>query len=215
MAEKKDLAMFIAPFAAWIVLQNILPATAEMYAVRSVATAALLCLWMRKVRFCKRMLWGVPAGLLVAAFWILPENCDWYRTCVLWPFGFATPIDTATPYAPETCGWPLTAAKLLGSAFVIAPAEELFFRSFLYRWIMRGDTWRDAKLETWNWSAALWTAFVFSLEHSPRFVVAFLCAMCYQFAAKKGGIAAAITAHVATNLLLAVYVIAAGEWHFW
>lgn len=216
------LLMYIAPFAVWILLQTILPPAAECYAIRSAATAlAAAVLWRGSsprlaIPRCRALALSLLAGFFVAAFWILPEECAWYRRWVLWPFGFATPLDTApSPYDPVVCGWPLAIAKLLGSAFVIAPVEEVFFRSFLYRRVMSGAAWRSASLETWNWSAVAWTCFIFSLEHSPRFAVAALCALVYQYTARKCGLAGAIIAHVVTNLVLGIYVIVFGKWNFW
>lgn len=214
---------YVAPFAVWILLQTFLPATAAMYAVRSVAAAiAAFAAWLAVRRtgaggaLLSSPVSAIALGLFVAAFWILPEECPWYRTWVLWPFGAPTSVDAApSPYDPAVCSWPLVWVKLAGSAFVIAPVEELFFRSFLYRWVVAGSNWRNARLDVWNWNGVLWTAFVFSLEHSPRFAVAFLCAIVYQFAAKRCGIAGAMLAHITTNLVLALYVMATGKWFFW
>ena len=216
------------PFAVWIGLQCILPQTAAYYALRSGATLAALAVSLALSvnahslsplcvgKALVSQVWGIAVGIAVAAMWILPEHCAFYREWILWPFGVPTPEPSApSPYAPEACGWALTWAKLAGSAFVIAPVEEWFFRSFLYRWIQRGRNWRSVDMRKFDMGAFLWTVALFSLEHSPRFAVAAACGAMYQILAIRRGLAAAVTAHVTTNLLLALYVIRSGDWGFW
>ena len=223
--ETQNVLAFAAPFAAWIGLQTVLPATAWAYAVRAAAAAAaLLAASGRLRRLCAagasaapllpRALWGLAGGLLVLALWILPESSAFYRTWCVWPIG-VPPAATAepSPYDPAVCGWTLTVAKLVGSAFVIAPAEELFFRSFLYRRLQRRD-FLSVPPSRFDPSAFAWTVCLFSLEHD-RLLAAALCGVVYGLLALRHGLLAAVVAHVTTNLLLAVYVIATGRWGFW
>ena len=76
----------IAPYAAWMVLMAVLPATATAYAVRTAATAALfaaaaasLKLKVESLKCWKRsdLVLGLAVGLVVFAIWILPEQFDW------------------------------------------------------------------------------------------------------------------------------------------
>ena len=216
------------PFAVWIALQSLLPQTALNYAIRSAATLAALALCLvlahrgdgprpARTRFSFSALFvGLAAGLFVAAFWILPEHMAFYRRWILWPFGVPVPEPSGpSPYDPAVCGSALMWMKLAGSAFVIAPVEELFFRSFLYRWIQRAERWREVELSSFDAQAFIWTVALFALEHSPRFVAAAACGAVYQLVAMRRGLASAIAAHVTTNLALAVYVIHFGDWGFW
>ena len=123
------------------------------------------------------------------------------------------PSTAPSPYEPAVCGWALTIAKLIGSAFVIAPVEEVFFRSFLYRWLQKRD-FLSVPLSRFNLSAFLWMVFLFTLEHDRPLAAAAAGAL-YGLAAIRFGLASAIVAHVATNLLLALYVIHQGAWAFW
>ena len=96
---------------------------------------------------------------------------------------------------------------------MIAPVEEVFFRSFLYRWLQNRD-FRAVPLSRFNLSAFLWTIFLFTLEHD-RPLAAAMAGAAYGFAAIRFGLATAIVAHVTTNLLLALYVIHQNAWAFW
>ena len=223
--EAKTSCAFAAPFATWIGLQTLLPATAGAYAVRSGATLlvllAALPLILRasrplnsNIRTFKHFGAGLLGGLIVLALWVLPEFSDFYRTWCVWPLGTLPAVSTEpSPYDPAVCGWPLTIAKLVGSAFVIAPVEELFFRAFLYRRLQNRD-FASVSHACFDLSAFLWTVFLFTLEHD-RPLAAALCAVVYGFLYIRCGLLAAVVAHVTTNLLLAVYVIHSGQWGFW
>ena len=211
----KTTIAYILPFAVWMGLMFALPPTALSYAVRSVAT---LLVGVACLAFCRQdpsqnstversriraYAVGIVAGAAVCAMWI------WLPT---WPFPEPT-VPDPSPYAPATCGWTLTLAKLAGSAFVIAPVEEVFFRSFLYRWLIDRN-FAAVPLTRFDLSAFLWTALIFSLEHD-RPIAAAITGAIYGLLAIRMGIGSAIAAHVTTNLLLGLHVIHHNAWQFW
>ena len=200
-------------------LMAFLPSTATWYAVRSATAAALLVAFARicRIKVTKEAVMralpsGVAVGLTVFALWVAPERFDIYRR--LFIIGSNETAGAASPYDPAVCGWALTAARLAGSAFVIAPAEELFFRNFLYRWLQKGGDWTSSSLRRFDFSAFLWTTALFALEHD-RYLAGAMAGAAYGLLAIRRGLGAAIIAHVTTNLVLAAYVIARGEWAFW
>ena len=227
--ETREIFRYAAPFATWIALQTALPATAWAYAVRTVVTAlvGVWCLWgcrQRARRPLSQCATGEPPvapvavgfliGVLVTILWIAPEFSTFYRTWFCWPIGLLpTASPDPSPYEPAVCGWTLTITKLIGSAFVIAPVEEVFFRSFLYRWLQKRD-FLSVPLSRFNLSAFLWMVFLFTLEHDRPLAAAVAGAL-YGFAAIRWGLASAIAAHVTTNLLLALHVIFSNSWAFW
>ncbi len=226
--ELKEAILYAAPFVTWIALQMALPVTAACYAVRAAATAAVglaAIVFLGKLNAPSRdravrglapipcAIAGLVGGLLVCALWIAPEYSTWYRTWLELPIGVTPPESGPSPYEPAVCGWPLTIAKLVGSAFVIAPVEEVFFRSFLYRRLQAED-FRAVPLSRFDLSSFLWTVFLFTLEHD-RPVVAALAGAAYGFLAIRFGLGSAIVAHVVTNLALGLHVIYWGEWWFW
>ncbi len=222
---RQNILASAAPFATWIGLQTLLPATAGAYALRAGATLLVLLLALKPIRTAHaptsdaasipvQTLWGLAGGLLVLALWTLPEFSSLYLTWFVWPIGSLPAVSTdPSPYDPAVCGWPLTLAKLAGSAFIIAVVEELFFRSFLYRWLQNKD-FAAVPLSRFDLSAFLWTIFLFTLEHD-RPLAAALCGVIYGFLAIRCGLLSAIIAHITTNLLLGVYVIVGGKWAFW
>lgn len=209
-------SLVIAPYLVWMALMLALPSSAAAYAVRTAAAGTLLAtlvIFGGRLRMPSRasILWGVGAGLLVCVLWIWPESFEFYRRFFI--VGPAAPPDAPSPYDPAVCGWTLTLIKLAGSAFVIAPAEELFFRSFLYRWIQGGDS-AGARLDRFDLTAFLWTVGLFALEHD-RYLAGAMAGAVYGLLAIRKGLASAIIAHVVTNLTLALYILLTASWQFW
>lgn len=225
--ELKEAILYAAPFVTWIALQMLLPTTATGYAVRAGATAIVGLACLKALNALKDLkavnapqnikarwvLAGLIGGLVVCALWIAPEYSTWYRTWLELPIGEPPPAPGPSPYEPSVCGWPLTLAKLVGSAFVIAPVEEIFFRSFLYRRLQAAD-FRAVPLSRFDLSSFLWMIFLFTLEHD-RPVVAAIAGAAYGLLAIRFGLGSAIVAHVVTNLALGLHVIYWGEWWFW
>ena len=87
--------------------------------------------------------------------------------------------------------------RLIGSAFVISVAEELFFR----KWLI-------------SFAGFWWMVGLFAIEHD-RWLVAAICGIAYGALYRRRGLAAAIVAHATTNLVLGLWVIRTGQWQFW
>ena len=189
----------IAPFATWMVLMTVLPATAWAYAVRTKVVAFLLLLacvpfYEKGVRpdvVRRSILPGLVVGLVVFAIWILPEQFDWawYRKwCIIGEGGTQAVAEASTL---------MIAYRLIGSAFVISVAEELFFRKWLIGF------------------AGFWPMVaLFAVEHD-RWLVAAICGIAYGWIYLRRGLGAAIVAHATTNLVLGIWVLKTGQWQFW
>ena len=212
----------IAPFATWIALMTVLPATATAYAVRTAATAALLAATAAslklKVESLKCWRWsdlvlGLAVGMVVFAIWILPEQFDWawYRKwCILGEGGTKSALYVASVTYRKWCiigeggtqavaeaSAVMIAIRLIGSAFVISIAEELFFR----KWLI-------------GFAGFWWMVALFAIEHD-RWLVAALCGIIYGALYLRRGLGAACVAHATTNLLLGLWVLLTGQWQFW
>ena len=190
----------IAPYAAWMVLMAVLPATATAYAVRTAATAALFAAAAASLKFKVESLkcWkrsdlvlGLAVGLVVFAIWILPEQFDWvwYRKwCIVGEGG---------TQAVAEANAAMIVVRLIGSAFVISVAEELFFR----KWLI-------------SFAGFWWMVGLFAIEHD-RWLVGAIAGVVYGLLYLRKGLAAAIVAHATTNLVLGRWVIRTGKWQFW
>ena len=110
--------------------------------------------------------------------------------------------------------WLFIGTRLVGSALIVPPLEEVFFRSFVYRSIARAD-FLSVPLGAFLWMPFLVTALLFGFEHH-QWLAGILCGFAYQgLVIWKQRLGDAITAHAITNFLLGVWVVWKGAWQFW
>ncbi len=106
------------------------------------------------------------------------------------------------------------AVRTIGSSLVVPPLEEIFYRSFIYRYLIESD-FLKIPLGRIDWRAFLITGAVFGIGHY-EWLPGILCAFAYQgLVCRKNRLGDAITAHAITNFLLALWVIFRPAYYFW
>lgn len=151
---------------------------------------------------------GLIAPALGALVFILWINLDGGWLEMGGGAGFA-PLDAA-----GAIRWELALPRLAGAALVVPIMEELFWRSFLLRWIDRRDflTLEPARLSL---RAILIASVLFGLEHTLWFA-GIVAGLAYGWLYRaSGNLWAPIVAHAVTNLMLGVWVLGTGSWSFW
>jgi len=114
----------------------------------------------------------------------------------------------------DSLAWVFVTVRLLGSVLVVPPLEEVFYRSFLFRYLRKAD-FESLPLGAFHGLAFLATSAVFGLTHR-EWLAGILCGFAYQgLVCWKGRLGDAMTAHAITNLLLGAWVVARGAWQFW
>lgn len=213
----------VAPFVVWLACMKIFSGV-DYYWVRTIATviALLICRpwrWYRgpQVRH-------VPATVIVGAavcwIWILPES-DWMQAHGAWFYSFyqrfgilGSNAVADQAYAPENAGWLNTVVRLCGSAFVIALAEEIFWRGFAYRRLQQ-VRFLEAHPEDFSILAFAVVAIAFGFEHA-RWFVGIIAGVAYGLLyVKTRNLWSAILAHIITNWLLGLYVLRTQSYQFW
>ena len=142
--------------------------------------------------------------------------------CVMWvgidpyypKFGKAdTSWDPHAQFGPQMA-WALILARILGSTFVVPPLEEVFYRSFLYRYFVKID-FEQMPLSRFHWLSFVVTSCLFASTHY-QWLAGILCGFAYQWLViRKERLGDAMTAHAITNFLLGVWVAWKGAWNFW
>ena len=104
--------------------------------------------------------------------------------------------------------------RIVGSTVIVPPIEELFYRSFLYRYLVRVD-FTNVPLGRFDVSAFVITSVLFGISHG-EWLAGILCGFAYQgLVCWKGRLGDAITAHAITNFLLGIWIVWKGAWQFW
>lgn len=185
-----------------------------VYPIKAASTALALLLLrsrydeisLRDLASPIKTLASICMGILVFILWI---NMDWTLSDRLAPSGF-NPNIIADPVVRNI----IIAIRLTGASIVVPVMEELFWRSFLPRYIMDRD-FTSVPIGLFTLPSFLITAVLFGLEH--HFVLAGIMAgigynlLLYY----TRSISHCILSHGVTNLLLGVYVLQSGKWHFW
>lgn len=227
----------VAPFVFWIAciflvgqfaLADDSTVRAWVYAAQTFGGLALF-LYFRPWRWYPRLdvnnlPLALAVGLVVFVIWVLPE-AHWLgdrfpawrqfylQIAILPPWSIPDPVESS-PFAPAVAGWPLVMIRIAGSAFVIAIIEEFFWRGWLYRWLL-GRNFLKVDLGTWHTGVFLAVSAVFAVEHM-QWAVGFIAGIAYLWLMiRTRDIWAAAIAHVLTNFLLGIYVVAFEKYEFW
>jgi hypothetical protein len=103
---------------------------------------------------------------------------------------------------------------ILGATFVVPQLEEVFFRSFLYRYFVRTD-FLNMPFNRFHPTSFIVTSALFGFEHH-EWLSGILCGFAFQWLViSKNRLGDAIAAHAITNFLLGLWVVTRGAWNFW
>lgn len=211
-----------AVFMAVLALRGLAPEddswgfdTRWLYALQVGLPAALLAWWWKEYGELARPAWpgarqvvlAVAVGLGVFGLWI-HLDAPWMS------------LDTAatSPFAPLRpdggLDWPLLLTRWMGAALLVPVMEELFWRSFLMRWIQQPVFEGLAPAQV-GLKALLLSTFVFVLAHT-LWLAAAIAGLAYALLyMRTGSLWTAVIAHAVTNGVLGVWVVMTGNWQFW
>jgi CAAX prenyl protease-like protein len=110
--------------------------------------------------------------------------------------------------------WFFIAVHILGMTIVVPPLEEVFYRSFFYRYVAN-QNFLSVPLNQFLPLPFFATAIVFGSAHN-EWLAGILCGAAYQWLViRKNRLGDAMTAHAITNFLLGAWIVWRGAWHFW
>ncbi|OQY18440.1 MAG: CAAX prenyl protease-related protein [Desulfobacteraceae bacterium 4572_35.1] len=146
------------------------------------------------------------SGIIIFVLWI---NMDW---------SFATQGEL-TGFDPE---WiadskirsAMITARLVGAVLVVPIMEEIFWRSFLLRYIIN-HKFSKVAIGRFTWFSFIATTVLFGLEHHYVLAGMMAGAIFNLLLYKTRSIAQCILSHAVANLALGLYVLQSGQWQFW
>jgi hypothetical protein len=105
--------------------------------------------------------------------------------------------------------------RVAASVGLVPVVEELFWRGWLMRWLISND-FLKVPLGTYAPTAFWIVAALFAFEHGPYWEVGLAAGIVYNWwIVRTRNLSDCILAHAVTNGLLAVYVLAMGQWQYW
>ena len=220
----RDLWPWILPFAvfmAFLVVEGWFPDQHYPLAALCAFSVFAVILWNRKAYPSLRP--GFPllstlVGLVSVVLWIGLDPL-----LVHYP----PPLIGRNPFIlyPATLAWTLFALRMFGFAITTPIMEELFWRGFLMRWLIVEELlWRRQKIKddftqiplgTYRPFSFFATTALFAAVHGSEWplavIVGLLFGALFLYTKKLGDI---MLAHGVTNLLLGLYCLDTGDWHF-
>lgn len=182
-----------------------------MYAVKiSAVVLTLLMLWRHYTELHTWRLTpigvatSIAVGVIVFVLWITLSS-GWLL------------IGSPEGFDPRTNGqidWLMVAVRIAGAALVVPIMEELFWRSFLMRWIDASDFQSIAPAAV-RLQSVLIASVLFGFEHNQWFA-GIIAGLAYSFLyMRQGSLWSAILAHAVTNGVLGVWIVQTASWTYW
>jgi CAAX prenyl protease-like protein len=220
-ARRNAVLPRVLPFAtylAFIILADVLQrfgaeagAMRWLYPVKILSVLALLLAWrkhyqeLRAAPARRDLLAAVAVGALVFALWI-GLDAKWMQV--------GTPRGFDAAGADRIVDWWLVAVRACGAALVVPLMEELFWRSFLLRWLEQRDflLLRPARV---GLRAATISVLLFGIEHN-LWLAGMLAGIAYTLLYMRSEtLWTPIVGHAVTNGLLAIWIMVTGSWTYW
>jgi uncharacterized protein len=207
----------VAPFAIYAILGLFQggPAPESRYWAYIIKT--LLGAWVLwEVRpFVQEMRWkisweAVVVGFAIFAIWV---GLDGHYPRLSDPGKGANPL--AQFGAGSAMTWFYLVVHIAGMTIIVPPVEEIFYRSFLYRYFVKLD-FLAMPLSRFHALSFVVTSVLFGLMHPDRWLAGIICGLAYQWLViRKDRLGDAMTAHAITNLLLGLWIVWKGAWIGW
>jgi exosortase E/protease (VPEID-CTERM system) len=173
----------------------------------------------------------VIAGLLVLAHYrrrlaAIDWRCSWrgpaVGSCIflMWIVAahFLVP-QSAMPEklaaAPASLRWIWIASRIAGAVLIVPIAEELAYRGYLMRRLIKAD-FESVPYHAVRWPALAIAAVVFGLAHGVLWLPGTVAGLAYGWVlVRRGRLGEAVAAHAVTNALIAVSALEWNQWQLW
>ena len=214
-----DLA-YVAPMATFLLLTQVGAWWKSLYPASYVAKAIIVAIMLFALRrHFTKIRWnhwwlGVIVGVIGIFQWVgmqlwLQKHFEFFKPS---PDVFNA-FDT---FATPAVLWSFIVIRIASATLVVPVMEELFWRDYLWRYILAPNAFKLAKVGEKHWMPIVIVSGAFALVHGNWWLTAIVWGLmiaCLLVYTKSLG--ACIIAHGTTNLLLALYVLRTKDWAFW
>jgi exosortase E/protease (VPEID-CTERM system) len=202
------LMPFLVILAAGMISRAMSGAFESWYALRFLAAGATIVSFRRRYT---GMGWqpgwiAAGCGVMVLGFWVLVDRLAGTSSA-------AMPAALAKLTPSVRIAW--IALRALSAIITVPIAEELAFRGYLIRRLM-SPNFESLSLKSFTWISLAGSSLIFGFLHGGRWLAGTFAGLIYGWVlVRRGRIGDAILAHSITNAMLAILVIAFGQWQFW
>jgi CAAX prenyl protease-like protein len=185
-----------------------------IYAAKSAVAAILLWYfwpWYTRIRWTHLPL-GIVVGLIGTPLWIATHYIC-LRSGLWHPITDAYNPDLMLSTEPQRLAF--LCIRIVGPSLVVPFMEELFFRDFLMRALVRGARFDDVPVGSFTWLSLLGMSLLFGINHGSMWPAGILYGLLMGILLiRTKSLGACIVAHGVTNWSLYLYVIYTGDWQF-
>lgn len=182
-----------------------------IYPLQTIVCAAVLIVYNREYELgAPRGVWiAIVAAAFVFLLWIAPQ-------------AFFAAAPRLSGYNPEifktrpSLYWTHVSLRFARLVVVVPFVEEIFWRGFLLRYLIRNDFAR-VPFGTFTWLSFTVVCVAFMSTHSfPDWPAALVCGAVYNCVAYlTRSLSSCVVAHALTNLLLGFWIMQTRQWGFW
>lgn len=181
-----------------------------LYPLQTVVCLAIIARYRSHYQFngCRPLI-ATLVGLVVLALWISPQ---WLLGAEPRLYGF-----DPTPFEKEPVAyWFHVGFRFLRLVVAVPLLEEIFWRSFLMRWLVN-ERFTEVAFGSFSAKSFFGVAILFAMAHSgPDFVAALATGIIYNgLAVWTRSLGACVFAHAVTNFGLGLYIMFTRQWGFW
>ena len=208
---------YIAPFVLYVAMFAVPLPPEWLQPIRLVLTFAVIVAVSRPYLPLRPsyLLASTAVGVAVFVVWVAPDLLFHYRHH--WLFENALLGHSSSTLAPDLHrDYFFLTVRVITSVLLVPVLEELFWRGWFLRWLINSNDFQKVPLGTYQ-AASFWiVALLFALEHGSYWEVGLMAGIIYNaWIIRTRNLADCILAHAITNGVLAVYVLAAGQWQYW
>jgi CAAX prenyl protease-like protein len=233
---KSPVLPFVAPFALFMIVLMIEGSYPDQhyvtYPIKTLLVGAVILYYWRALPSLRPAapVVSVLLGVLGVVIWVGLD--PWTNALNGWLSGIYIQVvgavglaswkmDTAAvvgrnPFALYSSGtaWGLFAFRVLGISICVPILEELFWRGFLMRWLIKED-FTSVPLGTYQPFSFWATTLCFASVHGGEWLLAVIVGVIYgAWFVRTKSLGSVMLAHGVTNFLLAFYCLFANDWHF-
>lgn len=235
LAESLPFVLPLLAFMIFLTFEGSFPGQHYiLYPIKTALVAAILVWFWRSLPSLKpsSILMSVVMGVLGIVIWVGMDRTS-VNLDIAMEQGFnrsvaaidlkswsmaVDGVDThgLNPFAiyPAGMAWLLFGLRVVGITLCVPVMEELFWRGFLMRWLIRED-FLSVPLGTYQPFSFWATTILFASVHGGEWPQALIVGILYgSWFVRTKNLGNVMVAHGITNLLLCVYCLVSNDWHF-